>query len=339
MRPRLLKEALKALYKAGEKRAVCIEGPPGGGKTEVVKQVGAELGVPVIEMHMPTMLVEDFGILFPSSEKGSNTLDYRLPYWYPQAGDAPEEGILLFDDRNQAGGDLQKVLANICQARSLHGVKMPDGWMVVSTGNRREDAAGSNRVLTHLRNRETVMSLETHIDDWRQWALEAGVKPEIVSFISYKTDLLHKFDAKSDANPTPRSWVEGVNNMLGVVPADAEMECFAGAVGEGAAAEFVTFLKVSREMADPDEVIKKPSKKLLPESPIAMYALVGAVAHRADKQNLKNVVKLVNLLGETGNSEYGFLLMRMISMQKRELCEEKPFTEWVIAQNKNEVFF
>ena len=47
-------------------------------------------------------------------------------------------------------------------------------------------------------------------------------------------NLLHDFDPQRDVNATPRSWVEGVSDVIGVVPADAEYECFKGAVGEGA---------------------------------------------------------------------------------------------------------
>jgi len=148
MRATLLKETIKSLFPIT--RTLSIEGSPGGGKTTIVHEVATELGIPCIERHMPTMLVEDFGILFPDS---TDKLNYKLPDWFPVKGQAPEAGILLFDDRNQAGPDLQKVLANICQARTLHGVSMPDGWMVISTGNRQADRAGANRVLSHLRNR------------------------------------------------------------------------------------------------------------------------------------------------------------------------------------------
>jgi len=64
MRATLLKETIKSLFPI--QRTICIEGSPGGGKTTIVQQVAEELGVPCIERHMPTMLVEDFGILFPS---------------------------------------------------------------------------------------------------------------------------------------------------------------------------------------------------------------------------------------------------------------------------------
>ena len=191
MRATLLKDTLKSLFPI--QRTVCIEGAPGGGKTTIVHQVAEELGIPCIERHMPTMLVEDFGILFPEGDQ----LQYRLPDWFPVKGKAPDHGILLFDDRNQASADLQKVLANICQARTLHGTPLPDGWQVISTGNRQSDRAGANRVLSHLRNRGTVIELETHLDDWTTWAISDDIKPEVISFIRFRPGLLHDFDPVS----------------------------------------------------------------------------------------------------------------------------------------------
>jgi MoxR-like ATPase len=152
MRPTLIKSTLKSLFPL--QRATSIIGAPGGGKTSIVREVADELGVAYVERHLPTMLVEDFGVLYP--KRDTDDLGYRLPDWFPVKGKAPEEGILCFDDRNQAGNDLQKVLANIQQARNLHGHYLPDGWMVVSTGNRQSDRAGSNRVLSHLADREST---------------------------------------------------------------------------------------------------------------------------------------------------------------------------------------
>ena len=231
MRATLLKDTLQALIKAG--RSVAIEGAPGGGKTTIVHQVAEAMGLPVVERHMPTMLVEDFGIPYPTDAG----FEYKLPDWFPHKGKAGTEngGVLLFDDRNQANADLQKVLANIQQARTLHGKPMADGWTVVSTGNRQSDRAGANRVLSHLRNRETVLEFETHLDDSTQWMIDNAVRPEVIAFTRFRPHLLHDFDPQRDVNPTPRSWVEGVSAILGKVPAEAEYECFKGAIGEGAA--------------------------------------------------------------------------------------------------------
>ncbi len=322
MRASLLKETIKSLFPI--QRTICIEGSPGGGKTTIVQQAAEELGVPCIERHMPTMLVEDFGILFP--ETGSDTLHYKLPEWFPVKGKAPERGILLFDDRNQAGPDLQKVLANICQARNLHGVSMPDGWQVVSTGNRQSDRAGANRVLSHLRNRETAYELETHLDDWTVWAINNNVKSEVVSFIRFRPNLLHDYDPQRDQNATPRSWVEGVSDVLGTVPAEAEYESFKGAVGEGCAAEFVGFIKIFRKLPNPDNILLNPTTAAVPTDPATLYALSGAIAERATENNFERVCTYA----ERMPAEFSVLTISYAARKKPELANTQAFTKWSI---------
>lgn len=333
MRATLLKETIKSLFPIT--RTLSIEGAPGGGKTTIVHEVAQELDIPCIERHMPTMLVEDFGILFPSSEgSGSEaTLSYKLPDWFPVKGKAPEAGILLFDDRNQAGPDLQKVLANICQARTLHGVPMPDGWMVVSTGNRQSDRAGANRVLSHLRNRETVLELETHLDDWTAWAINHGVKPEVVSFIRFRPGLLHDFDPQRDQNATPRAWVDGVSDVLGTVPAEAEFECFKGAVGEGAAAEFVGFVRIFRKLPNPDAILLNPQTADVPKDPATLYALSGALAQRATESNFERVCQY----SERMPPEFSVLTVSYAARRNPDLANTQAFTKWSI--NHQDVLF
>ena len=328
MRATLLKETIKSLFPIT--RTLCIEGAPGGGKTTIVHEVAQELGIPCIERHMPTMLVEDFGILFPN---GDDKLHYKLPDSFPVKGKAPEQGILLFDDRNQAGPDLQKVLANICQARTLHGVPMPDGWMVVSTGNRQSDRAGANRVLSHLRNRETVLELETHLDDWTAWAINHGVKPEVISFIRFRPGLLHDFDPQRDQNATPRAWVEGVSDVLGTVPAEAEFECFKGAVGEGAAAEFVGFVRIFRKLPNPDAILLNPTTADVPKDPATLYALSGALAQRATDGNMDRFVTYIDRMPP----EFSVLSMSMAVRRDSSLANTQAFTKWAI--NHQDVLF
>ena len=322
MRATLLKDTIKSLFPI--QRTICIEGAPGGGKTTIVHEVAKELDVPCIERHMPTMLVEDFGILFPDGDGG---LKYRLPDWFPVKGKAPERGILLFDDRNQANGDLQKVLANICQARNLHGVMMPDGWQVISTGNRQSDRAGANRVLSHLRNRETVYELETHLDDFTSWAIDNDVKPEIISFIRFRPNLLHDSDPQRDQNPTPRSWVEGVSDVLGTVPPEAEYESFKGAVGEGAAAEFIGFLRIFRKLPNPDAILLNPTAGDVPSDPATLYALSGAIAQRATDGNFERVCTYA----ERMPPEFSVLTISQAARRNPDLANTQAFTKWSIA--------
>jgi hypothetical protein len=320
-----MKATLKALFPI--QRTVCLEGEPGGGKTTLVREVAQELGVHYIERHMPTMLVEDFGVMFPNKDEA--TMHYKLPDWFPAKGsqwDDGKGGILCFDDRNQAGNDLQKVLANICQARNLHGVPLADKFMVIGTGNRQTDRAGSNRVLSHLRDRETVYDYETHLEDWTAWAIDHGVKPEVISFIRFRPNLLHDFDPQKDQCPTPRSWVEGVSATLGVVPPEAEFDTFKGSVGEGAAAEFVGFLRIHRKLPNPDSVLMNPDAATVPSENVVLYALCGALAHRASD---KNMDKFVKYLGRVPG-EFSVLAMSLAARRDPSITQTQAFVNWSV---------
>ena len=295
-----------------------------------MRKVASDLGIAYAEKHLPTMLVEDFGILFPDAAgkptTDSTTLSYRLPDWFPDASNpnTPPHGILCFDDRNQASPDLQKVLANIIQSRTLHGRALPPGWFIVSTGNRQSDRAGANRVLSHLRNRETVLELETHVLDWTAWAVEHDVHPVVVSFVQFRTGLLHDFDANRDANPTPRSWVEGVSPMVGTVPAEAEFEVFKGAVGEGAAAEFTGYLRIYRNLPDPHAILLNPDSAQVPSDPATLYALAGSLADFATQSNFDRVCTyLARLPGE-----FSVLCVSLALRRKPDLAQTPAFVQW-----------
>lgn len=325
MRPTLLKETLKSLH--AKCRTVCIEGPPGGGKTTVVEDTAEELDKHYIERHIPTMLVEDFGV--PDMMTSGTSFGYKLPDWFPFEGskwDDGRGGILCFDDRNQASADIQKVIANIAQAKRLHSVPMAKGWQVISTGNRQADRAGANRVLSHLRNRETVLEFETHLDDWTSWAIDHEVRPEVISFIRFRSGLLHDFDAQRDQNPTPRSWVEGVSDVLGAVPPEAEYETFKGAVGEGAAAEFTGYLRIFRKLPNPDGILLNPDKGEVPTDPATLYALSGSLAQRCTEANFDRACTYF----ERMPPEFSVLAVSYAVRRNADLANTQAFVKWSI---------
>lgn len=321
---------LKSLIKATQPtlRPLCIEGPPGGGKTSVVEQCAKELELPVIVKHLPTMLVEDFGV----PDITTTPMDYKVPGWFPDAADpdTPESGILLFDDRNQADASLQKVLANITQARELHGHKLPKGWRVMSTGNRQSDRAGSNRVLSHLRDRESVVELETHLDDWCSYAMAQGCAQEVVTFIRFRPGLLHDFDPQRDVSPTPRSWLEGVSPMLPHLTSETRYEYLTGTIGEGAAAEFTGFLDIVKRLPNPDAILLNPTTSDVPTDPATCYALAGALAERATTNNLSKICAYVDRMAP----EFSVLTVSMAVRQDPELTETQAFVQWSVKHQE-----
>lgn len=331
LRPKLLIETLEALVPL--KRAVCLEGSPGLGKTSVFKQVAqrleAKTGKPFgfILKHLPTMQPEDFGLPLPNLDK--TKIKFIVPDWFPtveavKAKLFPENGILLMDDRNQADAAHQKILANIIQERELHGEWLAHGWCVASTGNRQQDRAGANKVLTHLRNRETVLEFQPHLDQWCDWAYQNNVRPEVISYLRYRPDNLSDFDPQRDGNPTPRAWAEGVSPILGNVPAEAEHACIAGAVGAGAAVEFMGYLKIYRNLPDPDEVIKHPKTAPVPDDIATRYALCGALAHRATFENFGNIIEYCYRL----DPEYSVITVMDTARRDKAFGQTPEFSKW-----------
>lgn len=330
MRPRLLKDTLLKLYRT--KRAVHIEGPPGGGKTQLVEQVADELGVQFIHKHIPTMLVEDFSIPMPEGD----AITHKVVDWYPR--DVNSEGILLYDEMPQGGNDLQKLIANQIQERELHGHKLPDGWQIVMTGNRISDRAGANRILSHLRNRMTVLSFDTHIDDWTAHAMASGVRPEVIALNRMHPNLLHDYHPNREGNPSPRAWIEGVSDVMGSIPKEAEYEVFAGAVGEAAASEFMAMLKTSRTMPNIETILTSPTTAQIPAEGDAFlmtcYALSGALSHRADVDNFSNILTYLTRLP----NDFNVLTVTLAMRKNKDLAETGAFTQWASTVG-NDVLF
>jgi hypothetical protein len=335
MRASTLKATLKAMIPAGKNTHV--EGAPGLGKTQIVQQVIRELGPDycVVFKHGPTMQPEDLALPFRSED---GRLDFARAGWLPLEGDYREgqHVVVFIDELPQADNSIQKTLANLMQERESYGVPLHDRVSFISTGNGTAHRAGANRILSHLRNRMCNLTLEAHLDDWCRWALDNERRPEVVSFVRFRPGLLHEFDPNRDVNPTPRVWSEGVNDMLNMIdenmlPVDAEFEVTKGYVGEGPAVEFQSFVKMYRKLPNPDAVILQCDTYPVPAEASILYALSGALAHRATEDNLDQIVAFSNRMPP----EYSVLLLLDAIRRKPELQNTKAFTQWAIRRGKD----
>src|ERR1700756_4229510 len=95
------------------------------------------------------------------------------------------------------------------------------------------------------------LNLEPDFEDWCQWAVRAGLRPEIIAFLRFKPALLHDANATSDVNawPTPRSWEMASNVLTGFAhrqksgffagATEIEAQLLEGTVGLAATTELV----------------------------------------------------------------------------------------------------
>ncbi len=324
LKPSELKNLIVSRFKALVKRPVHVESSPGVGKTQIAAQCAKELGVGFKAIHAPLLQPEDYG--FPVIAQDRKSVDFivSLSKFPVEGAECPESGIFLIDELSQADASAQKILANLLQEREIHGKRLKAGWTIVSTGNRTVDRAGANRLLSHLGNRTTRVELDVSLDDWTQWALANAIKPEVISFIRFRPELLNAFDPQADISATPRAWAEGVSATLGVVDASLEFPAFRGDVGEGAAAEFLAFLKIFRKLPSPDAILMDPAKAEVPTDPATLYALCGALAHRTTKDNFGRLMTYIGRLP----GEFGVLYVRDAIKLKPEVQTSMDFIRW-----------
>lgn len=318
-----------ALIQAKITRPLHIVGSPGIGKTALGEQIAntvkannSSFGFTVF--HAAQALLEDYGMPMPNADKTS--IDFLVPETtFPIEGSKhfPETGLMIIDELDQCNAPEQKMLANVLHARTIRGKKIKPGWFFIATGNRVTDKAGANRLLTHLNERLTRVEFDVSLDDWCQWALANGIKPEVISLMRFKPALLNQFSPDAVKNANPRTWANGVSAAYGAIPQELEFETFKGMVGEGPASEAIAYFKMARKLVHPDVIILNPKTAPLPKSSEldVMYCIVGALAHKTTKNNFGRIMEYIERLP----AEFGVLFIRDVVKLCPDITTTKEF--------------
>jgi DNA polymerase III delta prime subunit len=330
MNPNLIIETITARMTAHMQGTlmspVVLIGPPGVGKTQTVEAIAKRMDIGFTHIHGPTMLAEDFGIPIPLKD---GSMRFAVPQdKFPFEGDDqwPEFGIINFDELAAMGNDQQKIVANLMQQRELHGRKIKAGWMFIASGNRQEDRAGANRILSHLNDRYITIAYEMKTDDWIEWAYTiGGVAAEVIAFLQWRSDLLAPtFDPNIEKNATPRGWAERVSPALASTPKAALFEVIKGSVGEGPAVEFMAFNETYLQLPDPDLIFAKPGTYPVPDEAHILYALIGALIARVKPDTFPALVEY----GVRMPPEFMVMMMRNVITAHPQLTQTDTFTKW-----------
>ena len=123
--------------------------------------------------------------------------------------------------------------------------------------------------------------------------------------------------------------------MLAGTPKELEFPLFTGAAGEGFSTEFLAFLRIYRNLPNPDLVLMNPQTAEIPTDPATLYALCGALAARASEQNFSRLIEYANRLtaeehGGMKHGEFSLLLITDILHSKPELKNTKAFIDWSV---------
>jgi hypothetical protein len=279
---------------------------PGLGKSSIVQQATEELSVelgrpvgckPFFLTTVEPPDVRGFGLPDKDSE-GNRIMTFTLPPWAVRKGE-PEVGILFLDELGQASHDVQKPAAELLLNRRVGSYSLPPGWIVVAASNRESDRSGVQRELAFITNRRMVIKIEPNLDAWVHWAETKDIHPLAIAFARTKPGIVFADTIPEKPGPfcTPRSLVM-LSQLIGELDMGTFTEAACGLIGEGAAGEFVAFLRVAEQLPKFEDIVANPSGCEVPKRADASYAAMQMIAHRVDDKSAKAAFTYLKRMGK-----------------------------------------
>ena len=286
MGPKMAKRAIRKAIKT--RRAVFLWGPPGIGKSDLVKQIGEDAGREVIDVRLALWEPTDIkGIPYYNADQGK--MVWAPPSELPVNEDST--AIIFLDELNSAPPAVQAAAYQLILNRQVGTYKLPKGVDIVAAGNREGDRGVTYRMPAPLANRFLHLEMKVDFDDFQEWATMNRIHPEVVGYVSFAKQDLYDFDPKSPSKAfaTPRSWVF-VSELLDDEDSDTETlhNLIAGAVGDGLAVKFMAHRKIASKLPKADDILDGKVKDLQIKEVSAMYSLTTSLCYelkdRAEKK-------------------------------------------------------
>ena len=249
-------------------RPIMIWGAPGLGKTRITEQIAVSKRLEHKVFRIcDKSPVEINGVPVPNE----TTTHWLPPDGLPKAG----RGILLIDEIVRAPFTMQGIAQQLIHERRTMSYGLPEGWFVFATGNRKSDRTGSFDMPADVANRFDHYSLVPDLESTLEYFVKQRVHEDLIGFLRFRPELLHRADKDAVAWPSPRTWFENAWPRL-----EAGRD-IAPAVGEGAAAEFKSYRELKDELPDLTPILEGKGRNILfPAEASQRYAVTTALALR-----------------------------------------------------------
>ena len=286
---------------------ILMLGKAGIGKTESVANLAKEMGIGFTELRL-TIYQESDLIGLPKIEDGV-TKHYPSTVLPPQ--DDKGQGILFFDEVTSAPRNMRTaVLQLMDSSRKLGEYVLPPKWMIVCAGNGPDDGGDFEGLEPAFLNRGVAFRVEPNLDDWKAWAVQSGVHPTVVAYLSWRPEDLHvmDIDKPSDLIASPRSWnklskqlkMYEKNSKGGIIENDDEVVfCSSICVGAKVGPQFAAFYRYNRHTINTSDILegKADPKAIVNVDDQIVYITAQNVIHllvKSVKENKADTESTVN---------------------------------------------
>ena len=201
-----------------KQRPVFLMGPPGIGKTAIMEQIAAELGVGLISYSMthhtrqsalglPFIVQKNYG------GQEYDVSEYTMSEIIASVYDMMEEtglreGILFLDEINCVSETLAPSMLQFLQYKVFGRHRVPDGWIVVTAGNPPEYNNSVREFDIVTWDRLKRIDVEPDFGVWKEYAYLSSVHPAIISYLDVKHSDFYKIESTVDGKSfvTARGW-------------------------------------------------------------------------------------------------------------------------------------
>jgi MoxR-like ATPase len=234
-------------------RPVFLWGAPGIGKSSLVRQFAAAIGLDCVSLLGTQLAPEDL-IGVPQ------IVDGKSRFCPPEQIARETPYCLLLDELNAASPDVQKAFYSLILDRRIGSYELPAGSVVIGAGNRATDQALARPMASALVNRLVHLHLRADAGDWLGWAANNGIHPWIVDYLTQRPDHLWSAPPKTEEPfSTPRSW-HMLSDTLHSYGPDVTDESIAmlgyATLTPTHAAAFRAYLKTVRHAYDFEAILK-----------------------------------------------------------------------------------
>ncbi|MDE0033609.1 MAG: hypothetical protein OXU75_10800 [Deltaproteobacteria bacterium] len=203
LRPSELAPVLALLVEA--RQPAMVWGPPGAAKSEIAQQVAAAANRHYVDVR--ALLLDPVDLRGIPWRDSSDRTRWATPDFLPPSHD-PGRWLINLEELPSAVPMVQAALYQLVRDRKIGEYELPEGASLIACGNRETDRGVVHRMPTPLASRFVHLEIRVDADDWCNWGAANGIAPEVLFFITYEPDLLHRFDpqSKERAFPCPRTW-------------------------------------------------------------------------------------------------------------------------------------
>ena len=342
-----MSEIVDSITKIGDKVTLLVSGEMGIGKSSILKEL--EKRHPNHIACYVDMTLKDIGdMLLP---KITNLDGVDVCEFIPNIElgiHLNKPVIIMLDELTKSNKAVMNIALRLMLERKLGMHALPKGSIVFATGNLAAEGVG-DLLPPHARNRIcTVRMAKPTPDSWRfDYAMHNDVDPVVIATCLEYPEMFASFQdyEKPEQNPyifdprtprlsfvTPRS-MERASDIIKVCKdsnEDTLIHLLIGCVGEAAAMNLLTILKLDNTLPTFASIVASPETAKAPKSGAALCLVVSKVLGNVMKENMDSIMTYLDRLPREAQALFARGIMSANCPKRPIAVTNRLFTEWCI---------